>query len=138
MWPLILVAAAAANPYDPVFAAPQVPVPPHEATATISADGQYTLILLPELAWSAAELSVEGAGSMELGPAADGGRVEVSGVLDRTGTLVVELMAVTPDAQGVSWSFEVEPELLPVAPPDRLPAADKKRGFWPFRSGSGA
>ena len=133
MWSLVFAlalagpsaqAAAAADPFDAV---------PFDATATISPDGRWTLVLIPGESWSAAELTVRGAGSFDLG-AQDGTRpIEVSGLLDGAGTLYVDLSLVTGASRGVSWSFPVEPELLPTAPPESARSADRRRGFWPFR-----
>lgn len=120
--------ASSADPLDQPAAMAWDPAhTPLEASATLAADGSFTLVLLPEQAWTVAELSVRGDGAYDLGPSDGNDLVEVAGVLDGIGPLWVELVAVTPDAQGVSWSFEVQPELLPVAPPELGPATDGKR-----------
>lgn len=100
---------------------------PLEASATLSADGAFTLLLLPGTPWKAAELTVSGDGSHDLGPSDGTAPVEVAGVREGLGPIRVELVAVTPDDHGVSWSFEVQPELLPVQAPASPPAEGKKR-----------
>jgi hypothetical protein len=47
----------------------------------------------------------------------------------------VELVVVTPDDHGVSWSFEVQPELLPVKAPPSTPSEGKKRRSRRARAG---
>lgn len=105
--------------------------PPLEATATMGTDGRYTLRLLPGMAWTAAEVSVSGGGSQDLGPSDGSAPVEVRGIRDGVGALKVELLAQTPDRRGVSWSFEVQPVVLPATRPPReevLPAERQPRG----------
>lgn len=126
---LALVAAPArANP-DPDLPAALAWDPAHtplEASATLAADGTFTLHLLPEQAWTSAELTVSGDGSHALGPADGTAPVTVAGVRDGLGPIQVDLVAVTADLKGVSWSFEVQPELLPVAAPESAPAEGRK------------
>jgi len=100
---------------------------PLEASATLAPDGSYTLVMLPEGPWSQASLSVSGDGSFELGPTDGSAPVEVQGVRDQQGPLWVQLDAVTPDDHGISWSFEVQPELLPTPAPDMPPRAGHRR-----------
>jgi len=90
---------------------------PLEASATLASDGSFTLLLRPDQAWSQAELTVGGDGFHDLGPSDGTAPVQVAGVVDGVGPLWVELAAVTPQQHGVSWSFQVQPELLPVAAP---------------------
>jgi len=135
---LFLVGLAHAAPLAPVLPVVDADLPPHEASATISADGSFTLVLLPERPWTAAEVSVRGAQSIDLGATDGSAPIEVSGVVDAVGTLSIELWVVTPEAHGVAWTFSVDPELLPIEPPVMAPAAERRRGWWPFRSRSGA
>lgn len=101
---------------------------PLEASATQATDGQFTLRLMPGVAWSSAEVSVSGAGSQDLGPNDGLAFVEIEGIRDHIGPLGVDLLAVAADGRGVSWRFEVQPELLPAGkPPVTLkPGLDKK------------
>ena len=100
---------------------------PLEASATLAADGTFTLLLLPDQPWKAAELTISGDGSHDLGPSDGTAPVEIAGVRDGLGPLWVELVVVTADDHGVSWSFEVQPELVPVRAPASSPAEGKKR-----------
>lgn len=109
---------------------------PLEASATLASDGSFTLLLRPDQAWSQAELTVGGDGFHDLGPADGTAPIEVAGVVDELGPLRVELAAVTPQQHGVSWSFQVQPELLPVAaPPVELTDLGRRRRARRLRKG---
>lgn len=101
---------------------------PLEASATQASDGRFTLRLLPGLAWSEAELSVNGAGSQDLGPTDGLAAVEIDGIRDAMGPMSVDLQVMALDGRGVSWRFEVQPELIPVGElPKVAPTGEKKK-----------
>lgn len=140
MWtPLLLALLAAPAQAQPLLLSPdQVVDPvlvPHEATATMAADGSFTLVLLPEQAWTQAELSIGGGGSVDLGPADGSAPVVIDGVVDQVGRLYLELATVSTDSHGVSWTFSVDPELLPVQSPELARGERSRRGFWPWQWG---
>ena len=140
MWtPLLALILAGPAQAQPILAVTDEIVPavliPHEATATVAPDGTFTLVLLPEQPWTVAEVRVRGAGAVLLGAADGSSPVEVSGVLDQVGALHVTMMTVSPDSHGVSWSFSVDPELLPVSSPTVATTNPPRRGFWPWQWG---
>ncbi len=102
---------------------------PLEATATQTTDGRFTLRLLPGLAWSEAELAVNGAGAQDLGPSDGLAAVEIDGIRDAVGPMAVDLQVMALDGRGVSWRFEVQPELIPIGELPKLAqdAGSKKR-----------
>lgn len=92
--------------------------------ATLAPDGRYTLVIRADTAWEAAELTVRGDHSMDLGAAEAGAPVHVEGWTTARGPLGLALVAVTPETRGVAWSFSVDPELVPMASPPPVPAVD--------------
>lgn len=98
-----------------------------EVLATLAADGSYTIRLVPQGPWTEAELTVSGDGSHELAAVDGASPVLVEGVRDGMGPIGLTLAVVTPDRRGVSWSFTVEPELLPVKAPSAAPADGSSR-----------
>ena len=130
-----LAAMTLSGPVRAASAPDQAPLPmawdpdhtPLEASATLAPDGTFTLMLIPEGPWTQASLSVSGDGSFDLGPADASAPVEIQGVRDDLGPLQVQLDAVLPDAHGVSWSFEVQPELLPTPAPPMPPKGSHRK-----------
>lgn len=87
------------------------------ASATLSADGQYTLLLQPDKAWSQAEVTVSGDGTTDLGPNGQDQSVRIDGYTSAQGPLWVTVQAVTEREVGLTWMFSVDPESIPVARP---------------------
>ena len=98
--------------------------------ATLAPDGTYSLIVQPDTAWAAAEVSVDDDAAWAVGPVEAEMPVRVDGVTSGTGPLHVTVQAATVDDHGVTWSFDVDPELVPVASPhlDRA-AGPRRHGF---------
>ncbi|MDG1479695.1 MAG: hypothetical protein P8R54_08890 [Myxococcota bacterium] len=90
---------------------------PPEASAFVSSDGQYSLILRPDVAWEAAEISISGDGAEDLGSIEAGAEVRIDGNLSGPGTIWVNLNAAIDDDTGINWVFSVEPEVVPVRSP---------------------
>jgi hypothetical protein len=106
--------------------------PEPRATATLSADGQYDVRIVPDVAWLSAEITVDG-NATDVGPQQADVPFEVTGSTAEIGTLSVRIMAVTTDNRGVTWMFEVEPEILPADQPDMSGTQGHKRPrWWPF------
>ena len=106
--------------------------PEPRATATLSADGQYDVQIVPDVAWLSAEVTVDGSAT-DVGPQQADVPFGVTGSTTSIGTLSVQVMAVTTDNHGVTWMFQVEPEILPAPQPDMSGAEDRKRPrWWPF------
>lgn len=107
---------------------------PPRAAATLDAAGRYTLTLNPEQAWLAAEISVAGGDTAELGPTASDAVVDLWGNTTATGPLWVVVRAAVADQAGVTWTFAIDPQLLPEPAPrwaDRLaPRRRGKDGRW--------
>jgi hypothetical protein len=115
-----------------LFLASAVAQPEPRATATLSADGQYDVRIVPDVGWLSAEITVDG-NSTDVGPVQADDPIDVVGTTTKIGTLSVQVMAVTTDNRGVTWTFQVEPEILPAEAPDMSGAASKKRPrWWPF------
>src|SRR4030095_13197599 len=91
--------------------------PEPRATATLSADGQYDVQIVPDMAWLSAEVTVDG-NATDVGPQQADVPFDVTGSTASIGTLSVQVMAVTTDNHGVTWMFQVEPEILPAGQPD--------------------
>jgi len=91
--------------------------------ATVAPDGQYNLVVEPQVRWMEAEITVRGDDSKDVGPAAPGMPVEVRGWTGRKGSLRVTIQAATHGGLGVTWMLEVDPDMVPVRPP-LAPAAD--------------
>ena len=106
--------------------------PEPRATATLSADGQYDVQIVPDVAWLSAEVTVDG-NATDVGPQQADVPFDVTGSTASIGTLSVQVMAVTTDNHGVTWMFQVEPEILPAGQPDMSGTEDRKRPrWWPF------
>jgi hypothetical protein len=106
--------------------------PEPRATATLSADGQYDVQIVPDVAWLSAEVTVDG-NATDVGPQQADVPFDVTGSTMSIGTLSVQVMAVTTDNHGVTWMFQVEPEILPAGQPDMSGTQDRKRPrWWPF------
>ena len=102
------------------------------ASATLSADGQYDVQIFPDVAWLSAEVTVDG-NATDVGPQQADVPFDVTGSTASIGTLSVQVMAVTTDNRGVTWMFQVEPEILPAGQPVMSGAQDRKRPkWWPF------
>jgi hypothetical protein len=97
-------------------------------SATLSADGHYTIRIIPDTAWSAAELKVLGGEIKDLGPAKVDDVVTVEGWVDHYQTMQITLTAAGTDGRGRTWMFDVEPFRTPAKSPDLTP----KRRPWPF------
>jgi hypothetical protein len=106
--------------------------PEPRATATLSADGQYDVRIVPDVSWISAEITVDG-NSTDVGPVHADDPIDVTGSTSSIGTLSVQVMAVTTDNHGVTWMFQIEPEILPAGQPDMSGAQEKRRPrWWPF------
>jgi hypothetical protein len=106
--------------------------PEPRATATLSADGQYDVQIFPDVAWLSAEVTVDGSAT-DVGPQQADVPFDVRGSTASIGTLSVQVMAVTTDNRGVTWMFQVEPEILPAPQPDMSGGQDRKKPkWWPF------
>ena len=106
--------------------------PEPRATATLSADGQYDVQIFPDVAWLSAEVTVDG-NATDVGPQQADVPFDVTGSTASIGTLSVQVMAVTTDNRGVTWMFQVEPEILPAPQPDMSGSQDRKKPkWWPF------
>ena len=102
------------------------------ASATLSADGQYDVQIFPDVAWLSAEVTIAG-DATDVGPQQAGVPFDVTGSTTGIGTLSVQVMAVTTDNHGVTWMFQVEPEILPAGQPVMSGTQDRKRPkWWPF------
>ena len=106
----------------------QICVADPSVTATLAADGHYSIRLVPDIAWTAAELKVLGGETADLGPAEPGETVVVEGWTDEQQSLRISLSAAGTDGKGSTWLFEVEPFRVPATVPVFTPR--KKR--WPF------
>jgi hypothetical protein len=84
--------------------------PEPRATATLSADGQYDVQIFPDMAWLSAEVTIDG-NATDVGPQQADVPFDVTGSTASIGTLSVQVMAVTTDNRGVTWMFQVEPEI---------------------------
>jgi hypothetical protein len=106
--------------------------PEPRATATLSADGQYDVQIVPDVAWLSAEVTIDG-NATDVGPQQADVPFEVTGSTASIGTLSVQVMAVTTDNHGVTWMFQVTPEILPAGQPDMSGTQDRKKPkWWPF------
>ena len=113
------------------FAMEASPTEPR-ASATLSADGQYDVQIVPDVAWLSAEVTIDG-NATDVGPQQADVPFDVTGSTASIGTLAVQVMAVTTDNRGVTWMFQVEPEILPAGQPDMSGTQDRKRPkWWPF------
>ena len=107
---------------------------PPRAAATLDTTGRYTVTLNPDQAWLSAEISVAGGETVELGPTASAAVLELEGTTSATGPLWVVVRAAVHDQTGVTWTFALDPQLLPDPPPrfaERLaPRRRGKDGRW--------
>ncbi len=107
-------------------------VPEPRATATLSTDGQYDVQIVPDVAWLSAEVTVDG-NATDVGPQQADVPFVVTGSTASIGTLSVQVMAVTTDNRGVTWMFQIEPEILPADQPDMSGTEGRKKPrWWPF------
>ncbi len=134
MIPLLLVALVSSALVSTVLGstASAAQAPPL-AQATLAPDGQYSLIMQPDTAWVAAEITVAGDHAFDLGPAEQDQRVQVDGWISGSGPLRVTVLAATPEQHGVTWSFMVDPKSVPVEPPVFESVPPNKRFLGIFR-----
>ncbi len=97
-------------------------------SATLSSDGHYTLRIIPDTAWSSAELRVMGGGTTDLGPAYVDEVVTVAGWTDEQRSVRISLAAACTDGKGRTWILDVEPFRVPATNPSLSP----RRRAWPF------
>lgn len=102
---------------------------PPEASAFVSSDGQYSLILRPDVSWEAAEISISGDGAEDLGPIEAGAEVRIDGSLSGPGTIWVNLNAAIDEDTGINWVFSVDPEVVPARSP-RLDRVSRRTLRW--------
>jgi len=102
-------------------------------TATLAADGHYTIRIVPDLSWASAELQVLGGETADIGPVKAGDAIAVEGWTDEQQSLRLTLSAAGTDGKGSMWMFEVEPFRVPAQTPALTPR--KKR--WPFKKKGG-
>ncbi|MFT5683695.1 MAG: hypothetical protein ACI8RZ_004627 [Myxococcota bacterium] len=95
---------------------------PPQASAIVSSDGQYSLILRSDVSWEEAEISISGDGAEDLGPIEAGAEVRIDGTVSGTGVIWVNLNAAIDDDTGINWVFSVDPEVVPARSPklDRM------------------
>ena len=107
---------------------------PPSAAATLDPSGAYTLVLNVQQAWLSAEISVAGGETVELGATPVGAVLELEGSTTATGPLWIVVRAAIGDEDGVTWTFSVDPQLLPAPQPaleGRLPPRARGRdGRW--------
>lgn len=97
-------------------------------SATLASDGYYTIRIVPDTAWKAAELKVMGGENTDLGPAKIEEVVTADGWTDEQRSLRITLTAAGVDGRGWTWMFDVEPFRVPAKTPELTP---RKRA-WPF------
>ena len=102
-----------------------------EVSATLAADGYYTIRVVPEYSWSSAEMTVQGGETADLGPASKEVPFTVDGWTDNRSLMRITLAAVGTDGVGRTWMVEVEPFRVPAATPPLTP----KPKPWPFGGG---
>lgn len=127
---LILVSLVAALLLlRPAFAqdggsAPDLP----SVEAIRSPDGAYTLILVAPVAWTGAEVSVAGTDAVDLGPAKASQVVRVNGWTSNSGPLTITIRVALSSHHGVTWQFQVDPQIVPNRTPALEHSAPSKRG----------
>ena len=110
---------------------------PPEASAIISADGQYALILQPPQGWQEAEIAISGDGASDVGPAEAGTEVRIEGYLDKPGVIWVNVQAALDDNTGVNWVFSVDPEIVPASSPKMERMSRRTLRWCPFKRRKG-
>ncbi len=117
-----------------LFSLSEAQAAPPRAAATLDTSGRYTVTLNPEQAWLSAEISVAGGETVELGPTAPAAVLELEGTTSATGPLWLVVRAAVEDQTGVTWTFSLDPQLIPDPPPrfvERLaPRRRGKDGRW--------
>lgn len=121
---------APASPVAPRVGGPDIP----QAEALRSSDGNFTLVVVAPVAWTAAEVQVAGTDAVDLGPAALADEVRVSGWTSKSGPLYVTLRVATPERVGVTWQFWVDAQHVPSRSP-ALERTDQGRSRKKRRSG---
>ena len=101
-------------------------------TATLAPDGYYTVRIIPERPWRAAEMTVAGGETRDLGPASAEEVVLVDGWTQDHQSLRITLQTSGTDGRGRTWMMEIDPFRVPSSNP---PLTPKKRP-WPFAPGS--
>ncbi len=129
--PLILASAllapqVSAAAHDPL--APGVDVPRVEAM--MASDGTWLLTVYPPLDWVGAEVEVQGAGGVDVGPAGRDQPIQVHGWSSKTGNMAVVLRVATPEKVGIIWEFDVAPTMVPSRAPELQRARDEGRKRW--------
>lgn len=109
---------------------------PPRAEAVISADGVYRLIVHPEQPWQAAEIAIAGSHSEDVGQTPSGQTITLTGRLSAPGVIWLNITAALDAHRGVNWVFSVEPEIVPVAPPEmrRIRRRSLKRRLFQRRA----
>ncbi len=102
---------------------------PPSAEATISLDGEYTLVIRSPCGWEEAEVAVAGGGAEDVGAVEAGQELRIEGSLEQAGTMWVTIQAAIDDHTGKSWTFSVEPELVPVSSP-RMQRLSRRSLRW--------
>ena len=95
-------------------------------SATLAADGHYTLRVIPDRSWVEAEVSVAGGETADLGPAEVDVPVVIEGWTVDQGALRVKLTIAGKGGQGVTWLLEVDPFRVPARVPE---LHERKRMF---------
>ena len=106
------------------------PVDQLQVSATIAADGRFSLALRPDSDWGGAEISVRGGGAHDVGPVNAGEVVEIAGWASTNGPMNVVIQVAAGEEQGETWWFEVDPEWVPVAPPQFEERRPSKKWGW--------
>ena len=96
-------------------------------TATLAADGYYSIRLVPDISWKSAEVKVLGGETTDIGPADPGDTVSVEGWTDEQQSLRITLSAAGTDGKGSTWLFEVEPFRVPA----KVPLLTPRKKRWP-------
>lgn len=114
---------------------------PPQATAIISSDGTYSIILETPVSWEAAEISVAGDGAEDYGPVQVGEELRIEGALERPGTLWINIQAAVretaDETTGIHWVFSVDPEVVPASSP-RMERLSRRSLRWcPLRRRKG-
>lgn len=116
-----------------ICARPSAAAPP-SAAATLDPNGAYSIVLHVQRPWISAEISVAGGETVELGQTAAGAVLELEGTTTSLGPLWIVVRAAVAEEEGVTWTFAVDPQLLPTRQPAleaRLPPRARGRdGRW--------